>query len=115
MKRELTCIICPKGCALRVQTDGERLQVTGNTCPRGKQYAISECTAPQRTVTAVLRVANRDDTMISVKTKDPVLKGRMFEVMARLHGTAVNAPVQIGDVVLEDVCGSSIVATKEVE
>ena len=92
----------------------DRLTVTGNACPRGEQYAIHECTNPLRTVTAVLRVANRCDTMVSVKTEQPVPKAGMLEVMARLHRVQVNAPVRIGDVLLEDACGSRIIATKEV-
>ena len=50
---ELTCIVCPMGCRMTVELSdgGEILSVTGNTCPRGKQYAIDECTHPVRTVT----------------------------------------------------------------
>ena len=114
MNRELTCIICPRGCTLTVCGSADGLTVTGNACPRGKQYAINECTNPLRTVTAVLRVANRCDTMVSVKTEHPVPKTGMLEVMARLHSVQVNAPIQIGDVLLEDACGSRILATKEV-
>ena len=45
MTRNLTCIVCPRGCQLTVElgADGAVLSVTGNTCPRGKQYAIDEC------------------------------------------------------------------------
>ena len=112
MNRELTCIICPRGCALTVcDTDGS-LQVQGNACPRGARYAIAECTNPLRTVTAVLRVANRCDTMICVKTEQPVPKDKMFDVMAQLHQTVVNAPISIGQTVIDDLFGSRVVVTK---
>ena len=33
MKKTLTCIICPIGCQLEVELDGEKVTaVTGNTC-----------------------------------------------------------------------------------
>ena len=35
--KEFICIECPKGCRLTVDDD---LNVTGNTCNRGKVYAI---------------------------------------------------------------------------
>ena len=39
-KRELICIGCPLGCMLTVEmNDGAVVNVTGNTCPRGKVYA----------------------------------------------------------------------------
>lgn len=36
--RELTCISCPLGCPLKVETDeaGRVIKVTGNTCKQGK-------------------------------------------------------------------------------
>lgn len=112
MNRELTCIVCPKGCRLAVCEEKGSLSVSGNACPRGKQYAVTECTNPVRTVTAVLRVSNRWGTMVSVKTEPPVPKSSVFAVMERLHQTTVTAPVRIGDVVLDDLFGSRVVVTK---
>ena len=114
MKRNLTCIICPRGCALTAEICGEAVTVTGHTCPKGEEYAINECLHPVRTVTATVRVSNHKDTMVSVKTETPVAKDRMMEVMTALRKTAVAAPLSIGDVVLEDVCGSRIIVTKDI-
>ena len=115
MKRELICIVCPRGCAMTVEGEKDNLTVVGNACSKGKQYAIAECTHPTRTVTSIVRVSNRVDTMTSVKTEAPVPKGRMLDVMALLHETSVQAPVAIGDTVLEDVFGTRIIATKDVQ
>ena len=42
-KRELICIGCPLGCMLTVEmNEGAVVNVTGNTCPRGKVYAEKE-------------------------------------------------------------------------
>lgn len=114
MKRNLTCIICPRGCALTAEITADGVTVTGNACPKGLEYAVNECTNPVRTVTATVRVANRYNTMASVKTATPVAKDAMMTVMQALRQTCVQAPVHIGDVILEDVCGSQIVITKEV-
>ena len=115
MKRNLICIICPRGCALTAEIGENGVTVTGHTCPKGEEYAINECTNPVRTVTATIRAANRKDTMVSVKTDRPVPKGKMMDVMALLRETEVNAPVVIGDVVLENVFGANIVVTKGLE
>ena len=90
------------------------LQVTGNTCPKGEEYAIHECTNPVRTVTAAVRVSNRYNSMVSVKTVTPVPKQKMMDVMTILHRTRVQAPIKIGDIILRDICGSDIVVTKDV-
>ena len=115
MKRNLTCIICPRGCALTVEVDNGKATVTGNACPKGEEYGVNECLCPIRTVTSILRVANRPDTMVSVKTDEPVKKDDIFRVMEVLKKTEVNAPIQAGDVLIADVFGADIIATKSVK
>ena len=110
--KNMTCILCPRGCALSVS---DQLTVTGNACPRGEKYAISECTNPVRTVTATVRVANRKNTMVSVKTEAPVPKAKMMEVMAYLRSVTVNAPIAIGAVIAPDILGTKIIATGKVD
>ena len=112
MKRTMTCILCPRGCTLMVS---DNLTVTGNTCPRGEKYAIDECTHPARTVTATVRVANRNNLMLSVKTEQPVPKENMMDVMAVLRAITVTAPVAIGAVIVPDILGTKIIATQKVD
>ncbi len=115
MKKEITCIICPRGCALEVEINGDEALVSGNSCPKGNTYGIEEATAPKRTVTSIVRVANRTDTMVSVKTESAVPKEKMADVMKLIRSTRVDAPVKIGDVILHDVFGSDIIATKDID
>ena len=114
MERKLTCIICPRGCQMTAAVEDGKVRVTGYTCPKGEEYAVSECINPVRTVTATVRVENRRDIMVSVKTEAPVPKGKMAEVMAALRQITAKAPIRIGDVILEDIFGTRILATKEV-
>lgn len=111
MNKTLTCIICPRGCTLKVTVDGDKVSVSGHGCNRGEQYAVDECTHPVRTVTSTVRVTNRKDTMVSVKTAAPIPKQEMAAVMAMIRKAAVTAPVSIGDVLIADVCGTNVIAT----
>lgn len=114
MNRKLTCILCPRGCTLQVQGEPDALTVTGNRCPKGKHYAIRECLHPMRTVTALVRVANRENTMVSVKTEAPVPKEHMLDVIEALKPLQLNAPLTIGTVVLENIFQTRIVVTKNI-
>lgn len=114
MKRDLICIICPRGCSLCADIQENQVTVTGNACPKGREYAVNECTNPVRTVTATVRVSNRHNTMVSVRTIVPIPKNKMMDVMKALRNTQIEAPVQIGDVILKNICGSDIVVTKTV-
>lgn len=113
---ELTCIRCPMGCALTVTVDGDNITVTGNTCPRGAEYGKNEVTNPKRTVTSSVPVEGGEIAMVSVKTKDEIPKGKIFDVMREIHAVRVKAPVSIGDVIIPDAAGTgvSIIATKNI-
>ena len=112
--KEFTCIICPRGCRLQVD---DNMNVTGNFCIRGKQYAISELTNPVRTITSSVRVNNREDLLVSVKTSGSIPKGKIFEVMEEINKLSVAAPTKIGDIVVKDILGLGvdIVITKNIE
>lgn len=115
MKRNLTCIICPRGCTLSVDMDNDDITVTGNSCPKGKQYAIDECTNPTRTVTSSVNVWNRDNTMVSVKTEKAVPKDKIFEVMKYIRSKNAIAPIRIGDIIIKDIYGTNVIATKNID
>ena len=118
MEIKLTCIACPMGCPLSVEMDGDKVvSVTGNTCPRGKVYAEKEVSNPTRIVTSVVRVSGGESVMVSVKTKEDIPKGKIFDVVKALKDVEIPAPVKIGDVVVPNVAGTGvdIVATKNVD
>lgn len=115
MKRTLTCIVCPRGCTIDVSIEGDKTSVKGNACPRGEKYAIAECISPTRTVTSIVRVSNRTDTMLSVKTADPIPKEHIFDIMEIIRNKTVTAPIKIGDTVIDDIYGTKIIATKNID
>lgn len=115
--RELICIGCPLGCMLTVEMQGSDVtNVTGNTCPRGKAYAEKEVTNPTRIVTSSVRVSGGDRVSVCCKTKNDIPKGKIFDVARALKEVVAEAPVSIGDVLVEDVAGTGvqIVATSNV-
>jgi CxxC motif-containing protein len=90
--------------------------VEGNTCKRGDVYGRKEVTNPTRIVTTSVPVdGSASERMVSVKTASDVPKAKIFDVMEALKDVRAMAPVRIGDVMLENVCGTgvSIVATRE--
>ena len=115
--KNLTCINCPMGCALTVEMNGDEVvNVTGNTCNRGDVYARKEMTNPTRIVTSTVKVTGGKSDTVSVKTKEDIPKGKIFECIRELKNVTIQAPVQIGDVIVEDIAdtGVDIVATRNV-
>ncbi len=115
---KMTCIVCPRGCDISVEIEnGEVLSVTGNACARGLDYAQNEAVNPVRTLTSSVAVVNGVHPRVSVKTEREIPKGKMMECAKALKGVVVEAPVKIGDVILENVVGTdiNIVATINIE
>ena len=114
MEKKMICIICPRGCELTASIEGENVTVTGNACKRGTEYAKAECINPLRTITSVVRVANRNDTMVSVKTTCGVPKVKISEIMSVIREKTVDAPVTQGQVIIKDLFGADLIATKTI-
>ena len=115
-QKKLTCICCPLGCQMTAELEnGKVLSVTGNTCKRGADYAKKEVTSPTRIVTSTVKVSGGNARTVSVKTKSDIPKDKIFEIMGMIRSTTVTAPVKIGDVVLDNVYGTQVVVTKNID
>lgn len=117
-KRDLTCIGCPLGCQITVTMEnGEVTDVKGNTCPRGDKYAREEVTNPTRVVTSIVKVEGGNLAAVSVKTKDVIPKGKIFDILDEIKPVVVKAPVKIGDVIVPNVAGTGVdvIATKNIQ
>lgn len=115
-KIEMICINCPLGCMLTVERDAENFKVSGNTCPRGEKYAVNELTHPVRTLTTTVAIGNREGKYLPVKTAKPISKSKLFEAMKLVNAAKAQAPIKIGDVIIENMLGEAdLVAASDVE
>ena len=117
-KKELICIGCPLGCNITVEMEGGEIKsIAGNTCPRGADYAAKELTDPRRIVTSLVQVENGELPVVSVKTASDIPKDKIAECIRTLKHVTLQAPVWMGESVVEDICGSgvAVVATRTVK
>lgn len=103
--RELVCIVCPNGCKLTIDDD---LNVTGNLCNRGKDFAINEIKDPKRTVTSTCKTVFKDVPVIAVKTDGEVKKDLVKNVIEEINKITIDSRMKIGDVVIKDVLHSGV-------
>ncbi len=116
-KRELVCIGCPLGCALSAEIIDDNVIITGNSCKIGVEYGIKECTNPTRIITSTVEIIGREGSMLPVKTETDVPKNKIKECMKALKGVKVNAPINLGDIILKNVAntGVNFIATKSIK
>ena len=71
--KELVCIVCPKGCRLKVDEEND-YAVTGNACPRGAVYGHGESKNPTRVLTSTVKITGGLYRRCPVKTDAAVPK-----------------------------------------
>ena len=117
-ERELICISCPMGCRLTVKLEGnEVVSVTGNTCPRGEEYARKECTNPERILTSTVKINGAVHRVLPVITDREIPLGKLFEAMEAIRKVEVDAPVKEGDILIENILGTgaNVIASRSME
>ena len=112
---EIICIVCPTGCRIRVSgTDRQQLTVSGNECKRGEEYALKEITDPRRTLITTVRIDHAGLRRLPVRTNREIPKRSIFACMEVINRVRVEAPVEIGQVIIPDILGTGadVVATR---
>lgn len=116
-EKRFICIICPIGCAVTVKADssGNITEVTGNQCKKGDKYVRDEFANPMRVLTSTVAVEGAEVSRLPVRTSAVIPKDRIFDCVKEIQKIKVNAPVKIGDKVLENILGLGVdvVATRD--
>ena len=118
MKKEIICTVCPRGCHIQVEGEGEKvLSVDGQGCKRGLEYASAEYAHPVRILTTTVKLTGEQVDLLPVRSNKPLPKEKIMDCMAVIRAAAVKAPVARYDVIIPNICdtGVDIVATKAVE
>lgn len=107
--KTLLCNLCPNCCALTVTLEGETVTgCTGNLCPQGADFARQELTEPLRNVTTSVAVTGGLYSLCSVRLSASIPLSRLTEAVDVLHSLKIPAPVQMGQVLVEDFLGLGV-------
>lgn len=113
--RELTCIVCPNGCSLKVNQGVDPWSITGNLCPRGIEFARRELTNPTRTVCSTAQTSFAAVRRLPVRTRGEVPLASVRSVMSEISCLVVDHEARTGDTLIENVAGTgvAVVATAD--
>ncbi|AGT44725.1 hypothetical protein TPE_2251 [Treponema pedis str. T A4] len=117
-KKEFTCVSCPMGCRLTVYKNEKNEDIVeGYTCKRGIEYGLQEIKDPRRNISSTVMIEGSFLPSIPVKTSAPIPKGLIFNVMEKINGIKVKAPIKTGEIIIKNVLntGSDIVAARTME
>lgn len=113
------CLRCPQGCEVQTMlgANDEIVNITGNKCKLGKEYVEQEIKDPRRVLPTSVRVRGGVRPLVPVWTPEPMPKGLLLELAKDSRKIEVEAPVHVGDVIIENWrdTGVRLVASGEVE
>ncbi len=115
VEKEITCIACPMGCKLEIIRDEDKYVIEGYKCKKGLEYGEQELKDPRRIITTTVTVKGGFLPLVPVKTDKPLPKGLIFDLMKVIDGMSIEAPVEMGQILLENFqeTGVNIVATRD--
>lgn len=110
MQKNIICVACPMGCGLTVELadNGDILSVSGNTCKRGDAYARTECTNPVRSLATTVKVNGGFYNVVPCKSAGALPKDKIMECMEVINKAHADAPVALGDILVENILGTGI-------
>lgn len=118
MKKEIICTVCPMGCHIFVEGEGEKIvSIDGYTCKRGEAYAAAEFAHPVRILTTTVKTDSKKTPIVPVRSDKPLPKEKIGDCMEIIRQCQARTPIRRYDVLIEDICGTgvNIVATGEIE
>jgi CxxC motif-containing protein len=110
MIKKFICIRCPEGCEITTTLDGNGAitEITGNSCKLGIEHVKAEVTDPRRTLTTTVMVEGGSLPLCPVWTEKPVPKDKVLAIAETLRNVKIEAPVNMNQVVIENVLGTGI-------
>ena len=118
MIKKITCIDCPVGCSLSVDIENHKaVKVSGNKCPKGEIYAVSEVENPMRILTSTVIAKGLRLKMIPVRTDVPIPKAKIPQAMEEIRKVRVTKPVLQGKPIIKNLLNlkANLISTREAE
>lgn len=111
------CIVCPNSCLLTVEDRDGHIDVHGNQCKRGEEFAVHEYTHPMRMFTSTMKIEGAQVPRISVISRTEIPKEKIGDCQKKLSESVLYAPVHCGDIVVSDIAGTGVdlVASRTLE
>jgi len=88
--------------------DDSTLEVEGNKCLRGREFAIKEIRNPMRSICSTVRTIFEELPRVSVKTDGEIPLNMTFQVMDKINNVVVDKILSTGEIVIENVLGLNV-------
>lgn len=117
MVKEIICNGCNKMCILSIDKYDNNIDIYGNKCDEGINYANIEINNNKSIFTTLVRIKGAKYNVVSVKSSKPLDKNIWIECSKALGRIYVGAPIKAGDIICKNILntGADIICTKSIE
>jgi len=111
--KQITCITCPIGCRITIDTANGEYSFSGNKCARGMEFARNEMISPVRSLTTTVRTSFPYMPVLPVRTNGEVPKEKIRDIIRELSKLVITEKIGIGETVAANILGTGcdIIAT----
>ena len=116
MTEEITCILCPLSCNIKVKQENNKITITENACKKGELYAIQEIKNPIRILTTTVFVDDGEQILLPVRSERGVHKDLILNCIKILSKIRVKAPIKQKDIIYKNILetGVNIIASRDI-
>ena len=117
IKKEVICVVCPRGCIVNVEYKGnDVVQITGNKCKKGIDFAKEEAIDPKRILTTTLGIDSSSFRRIPVRSSEPVSRDKILNIVREIKRIKVKPAIKMGDVIAKNFMdtGIDIIASMDI-
>ncbi len=109
MPEEVTCIMCPLGCSVEVQIDGQEVSVKkGCRCKEGMKFVKMEAIFPGRILTTTMKTDNPEIPLLPVRSNKEIPKDQLMTCMGEISRHHLSGALNIGQPVIKNILGLEV-------
>ncbi len=116
MSEKILCVVCPLGCRLLVDIEGDSVSVEGHKCSKGIDFAHSEIIEPKRNFSTSIPIDGEVFSMLSVRLSSVIPLKLFSTVICEITSLHPETPIHRGQVLIHNVSdtGVDVIATRTV-
>ena len=107
------CKRCTMGCELSVGDYDGNISIEGNLCKKGAAYGKDEFAKKKRVLTFRIPIKKGYFDKIHVKTSGEISKELWEKVYNLVYSLELEAPIEFGEVIIENIFGTDIKLVSE--
>lgn len=106
---QLICTSCPRECNLHINLESNQIvEIKGNSCKKGIDYAQGEITAPVRILTTTVLVENSRHLLLPVRSSKPLPKNILLKAAEIIKCHKVVPPIERGDLIIKNIFNTGV-------